>query len=195
MFALPVLAALAISLWHNQLRFEDPFEVGYRYLTVAWRGRMEKWGLFHYHYLARNLAVVLTSLPYWPEPGQGHRFQINAHGLALWFTTPAYLWLIWPRRVTPLSWALCLTAAAVALPSLFYQNTGWLQFGYRFSNDYAVFLFGLLAIGGFRFRALFWAAALWAIVVNAFGARTFGRGGFEEFYYQDPSQRILHQPD
>jgi hypothetical protein len=30
--------------------------------------------------------------------------------------------------------------------ALLYQNTGWLQFGYRFSLDYVVFLVLLLAV-------------------------------------------------
>ena len=33
---------------------------------------------------------------------------------------------------------------------LFYQNSGWVQFGYRFSLDYMVFLIALLAVGGNR---------------------------------------------
>ncbi|HEY6555811.1 MAG TPA: hypothetical protein VI072_01005 [Polyangiaceae bacterium] len=194
-FAFPIVVIIGLSLWHNYLRFGDPFEVGYQYLTVAWRDRMQKWGLFHYHYLARNLGIALTALPYWPEPGRGGVPQINTHGLALWFTTPVYLWLLWPRRVTPFTWALVLTTVAVAAPSLLYQNTGWLQFGYRFSNDYAVFLFALLAIGAYRFKTLFWCAALWAVLVNAFGAATFGRAEFDRFYYIDASQKTLYQPD
>ena len=35
----------------------------------------------------------------------------------------------------------------------FYQNSGWIQFG--FSNDFAVFLFAMLATGGYRFGSLF----------------------------------------
>ena len=37
-----------------------------------------------------------------------------------------------------------------ALPSLLYQNSGYIQFGYRFSLDYFVFLVLLIAIGGRR---------------------------------------------
>ena len=40
-----------------------------------------------------------------------------------------------------------LSAALPATMDLLYQNTGWRQFGYRFSNDYAVLLFVLLAVG------------------------------------------------
>ena len=183
-----------MAAWSNHARFGDPFEFGYRYLAIAWRGRVEKWGLFDYHYLARNLGVVFTSLPF-VSPKESPPFQINPHGLALWFTTPAYLWLLWPRRTAPPHLALWLTVLAVSVPTFFYQNTGWLQFGYRFSNDYAVFLFALLATGAFRFRALFWAAGIWAVAVNAFGARTFGRTDYQRYYYQDMSQKVIYQPD
>lgn len=194
-FAAPLACVLAIAAWYNRARFGDPFEFGYRYLTVLWRPRMEKWGLFHYHYLGKNLGVVLTSLPWIAKAPADPRFQINAHGLALWFTTPLYLWLLWPRRWTRLHWAFTLTALAVAVPTLFYQNTGWVQFGYRFSNDYAVFLFCLFAIGGFRMGPLFQAAALWSIVVNAFGALTFQRPAYAKYYHQEGTQSVMYQPD
>ena len=70
-----------------------------------------------------------------------------------------------------------------------------MQFGYRFSNDYAVFLFALLAVGGYRFRALFWGAAVWAVIINAFGAATFNRAGYEGYYHVERTQRMLYQPD
>jgi hypothetical protein len=194
LFAIPIALCGLAAAWNNHARFGDPFEFGYRYLAIAWRGRVEKWGLFDYHYLARNLGVVFTSLPF-VTPGEKPPFQINSHGLALWLTTPAYLWLLWPRRTAPPHLALWLTVLAVSIPTFFYQNTGWLQFGYRFSNDYAVFLFALLAIGAFRFRTLFWAAGIWAVAVNTFGARTFGRSEFQRYYYQDASQKVIYQPD
>jgi hypothetical protein len=188
-FAAPVTVCLVLAGWYNYLRFDDPLDFGYRYLQVAWLGRIEKWGLWHYHYLAKNLGVVLTSLP-WVKP-----FQINTHGLALWLTTPVYLWLLWPREKSGLYLVLLGSAFGVALPGLLYQNTGWLQFGYRFSNDYAVFLFAALALGGRRFGLAFYALSVWAIALNAFGAVTFDRDHFKHLYYQEPSQRTLYQPD
>jgi ABC-type Fe3+-siderophore transport system permease subunit len=83
---------------------------------------------------------------------------------------------------------LWATIAPVALLSLLYQNSGWVQFGYRFSLDYTVFLILLLALGG---RPLGWRARaliLAGIAVNAFGAITFGRMG--QFYY-DPGERFF----
>ena len=50
----------------------------------------------------------------------------------------------------------------VILMDLLYQNSGWFTFGYRFSNDYAVLLFLMLAISVRRFGVAFWVAAIWA---------------------------------
>ena len=53
--------------------------------------------------------------------------------------------LLPPRRRVPLRRALVLAAACVALPLLLYQNTGHIQYGYRFSLDLTPLLFGLSA--------------------------------------------------
>jgi len=185
---------IGLALVHNRARFGRFFEFGYEYLTVAWQARMKRWGLFNYHFLARNLGVMLTGLPFY-DPASRTPFQINQHGLALWITTPLYLFLVWPKKVSPLAVALYVTAAAVALPGLFYQNTGWMQFGYRFSNDFAIFLFALLAITGHRFGKLFALAAAWSVAVNAFGAATFDHGAYHRFYFDDASQRVFYQAD
>lgn len=191
-FIAPLVAVGSGMLILNAVRFGDPLEFGYRYLTIVWRARIERWGLFSYHYFPRNLAVITASLP-WVPGRAGAPFAIHQHGLALWFTTPLYLLALWPRQravVLPALWAAIIGAA---LPSLFYQNTGWQQFGQRFSNDYAVFLFAALAAGGWRLRRVALGLALWSIVVNGFGALTFGRPEHERFYVSDP--RLLFQPD
>ncbi|WP_245678539.1 hypothetical protein [Chondromyces crocatus] len=193
LFAAPCVAILALLLWHNHARFGDPMEFGHTHLVTAWRPRVERWGLFSYHYLPRNLAVMLTSLPY--TGVDGVPFQINVHGLALWVTTPLYAWALWPRRTSSLFWALAATAGPLALLDLLYHNSGWVQFGYRFSNDYAPFLFAMIAASGRRLRAPFYALGIVAIAINAFGALTFQRAGFERYYFLERTQRVLHQPD
>jgi hypothetical protein len=193
LFVLPIALVFALTLVLNAARFGDPFEVGYRYLEVAWRSRIEKWGLFSYHYLGRNLGIALASLPWVGDADVP--FRVSAHGLALWVTTPMYLWLLWPIRTAAPHLALAATALAVAVPSLFYQNSGWVQFGYRFSNDYAVFLFGLFAVGGRRLGVAFAVLGTWAVVVNAFGAATFNRAEGAPYYVIERTQRVIFQPD
>jgi len=191
-FAAPLMAMFALLAWYNYARFGDPTEFGHRLLTVVWRERIERWGLFSFHYLGRNLSVSLTGMPF-HTPGGG--WQINAHGLALWLTTPVFLWALWPRRAHGLFWAAAACAAAVAIPNLLYQNTGWLQFGYRFSNDFAPFLMLMVAAGGRRLGVPFWLLASWSVAINGFGALTFDRAEFAHVYFIDRSQKILVQPD
>lgn len=167
---------------------------------------MQKWGLFGYHYLSKNLACLLTILPWlpahtthtslWSTHGPAP-FQINEHGLALWFTTPIYLWLFRPRERGWLHDVAVLSIVGPIVMLLLYQNTGWRQFGYRFSNDYAPLLFVLLAIGKRPFTWLFWTFAAWGVVVNTFGAITFDRGDSraDRYYFRDGSQVTVYQPD
>jgi hypothetical protein len=205
-FSAPILVAFAIAAWMNGTRYGRPSPVWFdhEFLAVAWRTRMLKWGIFSYHYLGKNLGVALTSLPWLPPknaPSPTAPFAINEHGLALWFTTPLYLWILWPKGLDSkpaTKWLYAVVASAMALPvvmDLLYQNSGWRQFGYRFSNDYSVLLFVLLAIGGRPMRGLFATAAAWSIAWNAFGAATFDKAGFDRFYYRDGSQTIVYQPD
>ncbi len=109
--------------------------------------------------------------------------RISGHGLALWFTTPVLVLLLWPRERGPLHRPLWLCVAAVALPSLLYQNSGWLQFGYRFSLDYLVLLILLLAVGGRPLTRTVKALIIAGIVINLFGAITFYRAW--QFYRVD----------
>src|SRR4029079_9594007 len=71
-------------------------EVGYRYLQIRWRDRIDHWGLFNYHYLGRNLGIMLASLPWISR--QFPHIVVSLHGLALWVTTPHYLELVRLRR-------------------------------------------------------------------------------------------------
>jgi hypothetical protein len=207
LFAAPILVGFAALAWMNAARFgvPSPFLFGHEFLTVGWHGRILKWGLLGYHYLGKNLGIALTSLPWLPPhtgaPPGAAPFQINDHGLALWFTTPLYLWLLWPKGLAEnpdRKWLYVIVAISAALPAmidLFYQNSGWRQFGYRFSNDYSLLLFVLLAIGARPMRGLFTAAAAWGLAWNAFGAATYDKAAYSRFYFTDGSQVIVYQPD
>jgi hypothetical protein len=204
LFAAPIAVAFAFVAWMNWARYgrPTPFYFDHTFLTVAWRARMAKWGMVNYHFLAKNLGVALTSLPWIRGHGEtGSLLRINEHGLALWVTTPLYFWLLWPKGLAadPVrKWLFAATLLAAVLPAgadLCYQNTGWRQFGYRFSNDYSVLLFVALALGVGRMRTLFGIATAWSLAWNLFGALTFDKGAFDRFYFRDGSQNVVYQPD
>lgn len=191
LFSAPLLLVAGVAMALNEARFDDPFVFGHQYLMIRWRPRIERYGLFNYHYLARNLGVFLSSLPWrLPEPPY---VRISRHGLALWFTTPVLMLLLWPQREKVWYRAVAACAAAVALLDLCYQNSGWIQFGYRFALDYMVVLIALLSVGGHRFGKRAVAAGVFAVAVNTFGALTFDR--VSRYYDTDLTQRILYQPD
>ena len=88
-FAAPLLAAGLVAALYNYARFDDPFEFGHSFLQIYWRDRIEKWGLFNYHYVSKNLRVFLAALP-WFSAHAPH-LVVSRHGLALWVTTPHVL--------------------------------------------------------------------------------------------------------
>ena len=77
--------------------------------------------------------------------------------------------------------------------NLMYQNSGWVQFGYRFALDYMPLLLVMLALGGRRFGKRFIALGVVAVAINTFGAITFDRA--HQFYDNDRTQTVLFQPD
>ena len=146
-------SVVSVAMWHNAARFGDPFEFGHRFLQIRWRSRIETWGLFSTHYLPRNLTVFFLSVPWLIQSGPFIR--ITRHGLALWFTTPNLLWSLWPRKLDATIVALWAAVLPTAVCTLLYQNTGWVQFGYRFSLDYLPLLFVLVALSRRRFGVAF----------------------------------------
>lgn len=171
--ATPVIVFAMVAMAFNAARFGSPTEFGHSYLDVRQQAQIEQYGLFSYHYLSRNLAVAFTLLPdlFTRYP----YVQVGGHGLALWLTTPVFVYLLWPRAKPVLHRTLWVTVACVAIPSLFYQNSGWFQFGYRFSLDYTVFLVMLLAIGMRPLTRVAKGLIVVGILINLFGAITFDR--------------------
>jgi hypothetical protein len=158
----------------NYARFGSPTEFGHSHLYAnRVNEQIRHYGLFHYAFLERNLHAAFTRLP----EIQLHPLRIgfSGDGMSLFVTTPLFFYLLWPKARPRLHHALWATVAVVAIPGFFYQNSGWFQFGFRFSLDYTPYLILLLAIGGHRFSRTFQAVALLGIAVNAWGAAVFNR--------------------
>jgi len=169
------IVAIALPMgWANYLRFGSLTEFGHSHLYAnRVNQQIQQFGLFHYAYLERNLHAAFTRLP----QIQFHPLKIgfNGEGMSLFVTTPLFFYLLWPKEKPRLHRALWLTTALVAVPGFFYQNSGWYQFGFRFSLDYTPYLILLIALGGRRFTRLFLALAVAGIAVNAWGAADFNR--------------------
>jgi hypothetical protein len=183
LFCLPCLAVGCSLLWMNEVRFGQLTHFGHRYLAGGSLDRIQTYGLFNFHFFSKNLSALLTLIPrFQPDPPY---VIISKHGMSLFMTTPAFLYLFLPEErdlgVDAFWWRLLwITVAAVGIPALFYQNTGFEQFGYRFVMDYLPLLIVLLAVGRRPLSWLFKACVVAGFAVNGFGAVTFKRAG--KFY-------------
>ncbi|MHB1846514.1 MAG: hypothetical protein ACYCWW_16960 [Deltaproteobacteria bacterium] len=175
LFGAPIAAIALPMMWMNEARFGSPTDFGHGHLfDNRVNADIAHWGLFHYHYLERNLHAAFTRLPglEWP-PGGLPRLSFDGNGMSLFVTTPLFFLLLWPKERPRLHLPLWLTVAAVSVPGFFYQNTGWRQFGFRFSLDYTPYLFLLLAIGARKMGKGFWTLGLMGVLVNLWGALAF----------------------
>ncbi|RYZ38026.1 MAG: hypothetical protein EOO71_25740 [Myxococcaceae bacterium] len=171
------LAVLAAA--YNVYRFGRLGEFGHSYLfNNRVNVDIDRFGLFNLEYLSRNLQAAFLKLP--QVSLSPPRLSYDPHGLTLLLTLPLLVFLLVPRTRPRLHWSLWLTVAVCALPGLFYQNTGYMQFGFRFSLDYTPYLLLLFAVGGWslRNRAVVAVLAL-GVLVNFWGAVAFR--GYTEY--------------
>ncbi|PTL79070.1 hypothetical protein [Vitiosangium sp. GDMCC 1.1324] len=173
LFALGAAPLALLAAAYNVYRFGNPGEFGHAFLyNNRVNVDIDRWGLFHPVYLWRNLQAAFLKLP--GISLNPLRLSYDPHGLSLLLTLPLVVFLVVPKLRPRLHWPLWLTLAVTALPGLFYQNDGYMQFGFRFSIDYTPYLLLLFAIGGWslRNRAVL-ATVAFGVLVNFWGAVAF----------------------
>jgi hypothetical protein len=149
------------------------------------------WAIEDLRYVPGNAAIMLLQPPEQPAntpdcagvttSGLGvlldrdcATIRPNAIGMSLLLTSPAYLLGI-PALFTSLRRRAVAGAAisivAIAFVNLMHFSQGWVQFGYRFSNDFAPFGMVLVGVALARFGVRWWSVALVAasVLVNAWG--------------------------
>ncbi len=184
--AIPFTLLCSAGFAYNYARFHSLLEFGHSYLTTMQADNIQRYGLFNYEYLSRNLSAAFTLLPKFL--GTAPYLQISYHGLSLFLTTPVLAYLLWPEttaspELTGARRVLWICVLPIAIFSFLYQNDGYIQFGFRFSLDYMLLLVLLLCLGSPRaiHTRLFRALVLVGVGVNLFGAISFGR--MWQFYF------------
>jgi len=175
LFLAPILVVGIAQMIMNYVRFHNAFEFGHSYLSGPAGGRIKEHGLFAYHYFEWNLRSLLLRLPV--LTGKFPFIGYNADGMSIFLTTPLFAGLFWPRAkpwLYPILWA---TAIPALLVPLFYQNSGYVQFGYRFALDITPYLVMLLSVGRIPMNRKTKALIIAGILVNLAGAVAFKRTG------------------
>ena len=189
------LIPVLLLLGYNLLTTGEIFHPAYDYLyEVEYRPKPElinpEWAAEDPRYIPQNLGIMLGSLPLTPllddagcalqSLSLGSLFDRDCPllrpdpiGMSLLLSSPAYLLglvalLDWRRRLVA---GAALAVVAISLAVLMHFSQGWVQFGYRFSNDFAPFATVLVALGITRLRAGWLSIALVAasILINAWG--------------------------
>jgi hypothetical protein len=175
--AIPVVALLAYNVGSTGHVFHPAYDHLYQLEARAYTGLgyNPEWAAEDPRYVPQNLAIMLLSTPrLFPDrfqdtlgtvdrplctaPGATRGwFDLDCPvalprdtGMSVVLTTPALLLAIpawFDRRRRRIVVASLLAVAIVSFANLMHFSQGWVQFGYRFSNDVVPFLLVLVAIG------------------------------------------------
>ncbi len=188
----PVILLLLYNVATTGHLFHPAYEHLYR---VEYRPHPEMvneaWGIEDPRYIPQNASVLLAWPPERPlldDPAcAGRPLDVRAlldrdcpllrpdpMGMSILLTSPAYLlalpalWRSWRRRIVAGS---ALAVLSIALIDLMHFSQGWVQFGYRFSNDFAPFAAILVALGIARLGvgAISLGLVGLSVAVNAWG--------------------------
>jgi hypothetical protein len=149
--AFPALAALHLALY-NYARFGSPGDFGYERMRLRDAGNelMAAYGQFDQHFALRNFFWFFLAPPWTTSDGRFPGLGFDPRGLSLFLASPALLYaLVAVRRCwrQPLVRDALFGIIACLVPLLLYFNTGYVQFGHRFSMDYLPMLMVLVIAG------------------------------------------------
>jgi hypothetical protein len=156
------------------------------------------WGIEDPRYLVQNLGIMFLSTPaiapelepgslgdgdpVCTDPGDTRGLfdprcptaEPRAIGMSFLLTSPAFLLAFFALRSrrSRLVAGSYLAVVAIAFINLLHFSQGWVQFGYRFGNDFVVFALPLVALGMARRGGVRWLGAgliAASVVINLWG--------------------------
>ena len=155
-------------------------------------GYVPAWAIEDLRYIPQNLGIMFGHLPVlFPtcDPGYTTRSFTDAHclwakpdwfGTSILLMTPAYLLIGVAVIRVPRSlivWGGLVSTVAIGTFDLMHFSQGWVQIGYRFSNDFIPFALPVIAIGLDRMRGrsltlVAWGLVVFSVVMNAWAVVT-----------------------
>jgi len=164
-FGLMLIGSVAVMLTYNQLRFGNPMDFGYGYVigSNALIKTYAQSGGFNIRYMPCNIYVSLLGTPNIDLPLLPHVNEVcsylepvshdfgklskffNPLGMSIFLATPALLLIFRAKLRDDLVLPAWAGMIGILLPLWMYHTPGWVQFGYRYTTDFMVFLFILLS--------------------------------------------------
>ncbi len=167
-FAAPYFGVAIVQSSLNLARFGNSLDFGFTYMRHApnLMEDLRTYGQFSLHYLPQNATVVF--LKFFTISSQFPWLKVPLIGMGVFLVSPLLLYMV--KAIPWHSWKTLFTGhgiqflreevvsvgaflafVSILLPLLFFFNTGWKQFGYRYSLDFIPFLV-ILAANGMRHR-------------------------------------------
>src|SRR3954447_22598264 len=182
--ALGAAIPVALLLGYNLLSSGHVFNPAYDYLYhTEYLGYMPpdlqidtSFGIEDVRHIPLNLLIMFGWLPDIPADCSLSSLAAcigikpSQIGMSILLTSPAYLLALplvirhWRLRVVK---GATLAVVGVAFVNLMHFSQGWVQFGYRFSNDFAPFALVLVTLAIAWLSRRTWTAALSVVLIGA----------------------------
>ncbi|HEX7496512.1 MAG TPA: hypothetical protein VF349_07750 [Candidatus Limnocylindrales bacterium] len=177
--AVPLLTLLVVTYATSGHLFNPAYDYLYHLELGYPFGYNADWSITDFRYIPQNFGIMFFNQPWWMASADANGRALctagaarglfdpacplaipNPIGMSLILTSPAYLmapfaWL--PTRLRKLDRATVgatIAVVGIAVVNLMHFSQGWVQFGYRFSNDFAPFALILVALGASRIGRL-----------------------------------------
>jgi hypothetical protein len=158
---------IGLNMLYNYARFGTPFDVAYWLIPGIMDEPWFSQGQFSFSYVSCNLQGLFTALP--AVSSEPPYLLPRWTGMAIWVTTPAFIFAFRSSRKEHITWACWLAILAVAAVLFTRGCSGW-GFGYRYAMDFYPFLFLLTVKGmGERLKGHHKALILLSVLVNLWG--------------------------
>ncbi len=173
--SLPYLAKLAAGMAvfvvfnfiYNYIRFGTISDVGYYMIPGILDEPWFSKGFFSLSYIPDNLIPFLGGLPIVTSTAPYLQFPMT--GLAIWFTTPAFVFALRSKLKDSTTIAAWVAIVCIALVIFTKGLSGW-GFGYRYAMDFYPLLFLLTVRGmGGNLKWYHKVLIIIGIVVNLWG--------------------------
>jgi hypothetical protein len=200
--AVPLLALLVVTYATSGQLFNPAYDYLYRNEVIQYGAVFDynaAWAISDIRYIPQNLMIMLFQGPEiapnfvgiaGPDYGTTACTAVdatrglfdtscplampNATGMSLLLASPALLVapLAWRPKLDRATAGVAIALVAIAFVNLMHFSQGWVQFGYRFSNDFVPYALVLVALGAARlgrFWPVFGLLVVLSIVISFWG--------------------------
>lgn len=166
---LGMLPFFLFNFFYNFIRFGTIFDKGYFLIPGIYSEPWFSKGILNIAYIPEHLKVLFGQMPL--ILNHPPYVQPSWAGLAIWITTPVFIFSFFAPLKKTLVKILWLCILLIFLLVALRGGTGWTQFGYRYAVDFYPFLtlLTILGIDKIGLKKYHWLMLFFGVLVNFWG--------------------------